>query len=292
MRIAFLGLGKMGAPIAKHLLQGNQVTIWNRSAPAVETLSGEGAMIATTPAEAVSDAEVVFSVLFNDAVVESVFTKQGVIEAMPQGAIHACLSTISVGSSKRLTEAHEKTGRPFVGAPVFGRPHVAEAGKLWSAIAGDAASIEKVKPLIERYSRGVTVVGEQPWSAHAMKIGGNFMITAMIASLTEGFVFAQSQGIAPDVYLQVVNQALFQSPFYDLYGNLMLHPAEKPSSTISLGEKDARLFLDAAHAGQVPAPLADIFHEHLLQAMQDGMQDADWAAGYYQLAQRLAKEQG
>jgi 3-hydroxyisobutyrate dehydrogenase-like beta-hydroxyacid dehydrogenase len=220
--------------------------------------------------------------------VEEVFLERNTLEAMPAGAIHACLSTISVASSKRLTEAHRKAGKPFAGAPVFGRPHVAEAGKLWSVLAGEEAALAKLRPLAERYSRGITIVGSQPWSAHAMKIGGNFMITAMIASLTEGFIFAEANGIDPANYLQVVNQGLFQSPFVEMYGGLMLHPPDTPGGTIALGEKDARLFVEAARAAHVPAPLAHQFHEHLKQAMAEGMQDADWAGGYYQLAKTVA----
>jgi 3-hydroxyisobutyrate dehydrogenase-like beta-hydroxyacid dehydrogenase len=293
MRIAFLGLGKMGVAILKHLLPGNEITVWNRTLSTAEALRGEGVQVAATPREAVKEAEVVFSILLNDAAVEDVFLEQGALKAMHAGAIHACLSTISVASSQRLTEAHQQAGKPFIGAPVFGRPHVAEAGKLWSVLAGEDASLARLRPLVERYSRGVTVVGRQPWSAHAMKVGGNFMITAMIASLTEGFVFAEANGIEPATYLQVVNQGLFQSPFVEMYGGLMLHPPETPGGTIALGEKDARLFLEAARGAHVPAPLAHQFHEHLKQAMAEGMQDADWAGGYYQLAKTVAgRERG
>lgn len=294
MRIAFLGLGKMGLAIVPHLAQGHAVTVWNRTARSAESLGESSVQIASSPAQAVQDAEVVFSILLNDAAVEEVFLgrdgEPGVLAAMRPGAIHACLSTISVASSKRLAVAHDAVGKPFVGAPVFGRPHIAVQARLWSAIAGDEASLAKVQPLIERYSRGVTVVGQQPWAAHAMKIGGNFMITAMIASLTEGFLFAESEGIDPAVYLQVVNQGLFQSPFYELYGRLMLEPPAKPGGTVSLGEKDARLFLDAAREAHAPTPLAEIFHQHLLRAISEGMQDDDWAGGYYNLARKLAQQ--
>lgn len=293
MRIAFLGLGKMGLAIVPHLAQGHAVTVWNRTPKSADTLTESGVTVAASPDDAVKNAEVVFSILLNDDAVEEVFlgstSKPGAISAMQPGTPHVCLSTISVASSKQLAAAHSAAGKPLVGAPVFGRPHVAAQARLWSAIAGDEASLAKVRPLIERYSRGITVVGNQPWAAHAMKIGGNFMITAMIASLTEGFLFAESQGIDPAVYLQVVNQGLFQSPFYELYGKLMLDPPAKPGGTVSLGEKDARLFLDAAIESHAPTPLADMFHQHLLRAMSEGMQDDDWAGGYYNLARKLAK---
>ena len=177
-----------------------------------------------------------------------------------------------------------------MGAPVFGRPNVAAQARLWSAIAGDEASLNKVRPLIERYSRGLTDVGRQPWAAHAMKIGGNFMITAMIASLTEGFIFAESEGIDPAVYLQVVNPGLFQSPFYELYGKLMLEPPAKPGGTVSLGEKDARLFLDAAHEANAPTLLAAISHHNLVRAIEEAMQDQDLAGSCYHLARKLAQQ--
>ena len=294
MRIAFLGLGKMGLALVPHLAQGHTVTVWNRTPKNTEALSEAGVQVAATPAEAVQNAEAVFSILLKDEAVEEVFlgsiSRPGAISFMQPGTPHVCLSTISVASSRRLALAHSDAGKSFVGAPVFGRPHVAAQARLWSAIAGDEASLAKVQPLIERYSRGITVVSHQPWAAHAMKIGGNFMITAMIASLTEGFLFAESQGIDPAVYLQVVNQGLFQSPFYELYGKLMLEPPAKPGGTVSLGEKDARLFREAAHDANAPTPLADLFHQHLLRAMDEGMQDEDWAGGYYHLAQKLAQQ--
>ena len=291
MRIAFLGLGKMGLAILPHLAQGHSVTVWNRTPKSAETLGDVEVQIAPSATEAVKDAEVVFSILLNDEAVEQVFLgASGALAAMRPGAIHACLSTISVASSKRLAEAHSAAAKPFVGAPVFGRPHVAAQARLWSAIAGDKTSLSKVQPLIERYSRGLTVVSHEPWAAHAMKIGGNFMITAMIASLTEGFLFAEAEGIDPAVYLQVVNQGLFQSPFYELYGKLMLEPPATPGGTVSLGEKDARLFLEAAREAHTPTPLAEIFHQHLLLAMKEGMQDDDWAGGFYRLARKLAHE--
>lgn len=291
MRIAFLGLGKMGLAILPHLAQGHSVTVWNRTPKSADALGDIEVQIAPSAAEAVKDAEVVFSILLNDEAVEQVFLgPDGALAAMQPAAIHACLSTISVASSKRLAEAHSAVGKPFVGAPVFGRPHVAAQARLWSAVACDEASLNKVLPLIERYSRGLTVVSQQPWAAHAMKIGGNFMITAMIASLTEGFIFAESEGIDPAVYLQVVNQGLFQSPFYELYGKLMLEPPAKPGGTVSLGEKDARLFLDAAREAHAPTPLAEMFHQHLVRAMKEGMQDQDWAGGYYHLARKLAQQ--
>jgi len=284
MKIAFLGLGKMGTAIARLLLQQEKdLTVWNRTASHAEPLVREGGKAAQSAAEAVAGADVVFTVLMDDPAVEDVLYKGKVLESMRRGAIHVSLSTLSVELSRRLTEEHKSHGQYFVAAPVFGRPHIAEQGKLWIAVGGAVEPVAKVRPLLERFSRGVTVVSENPWSAHGLKLTGNFLITAMIASLTEAFIGIEALGIEPAVFLETVNNALFQSKFYEMYGGIMLHPPEKPGGTIALGEKDTRLFREAVHAQQVPTPLADMFLAMFHRAIEAGMKDQDWAAGYYQL---------
>jgi 3-hydroxyisobutyrate dehydrogenase-like beta-hydroxyacid dehydrogenase len=118
-----------------------------------------------------------------------------------------------------------------------------------------------------------------------MKLGGNFLITAMIASLSEGLVFAEASGIDPQIYMETVNQALFRSPFYEAYGKVMLNPPEKPEATIALGVKDMRLFREAAADARAETPLANTFAATLKAAMESGLKDSDWAAGYYRLVQ-------
>lgn len=284
MKLAFLGLGKMGSPVARLLLQhGEDVTVWTRTTAHADPLRQHGAKVAGTAPEAVADAEVVFSMLLDDPAFESVFFDGKLFDALHRGAIHVCLSTMSVELSRRLTSEHVARGQHFVAAPVFGRPHVAEAAKLWTAVGGPKEPVERVRPLLQHFSRGITVVSEHPWSAHALKLGGNFLITAMIAALSESFIYAEALSLDPAVFLQTVNSALFQSPFYEMYGKIMLNPPDTPGATIAVGEKDLRLFREAAHSGQVSTPLADLFMATFHRAFEAGMKDADWAAGYYRL---------
>jgi 3-hydroxyisobutyrate dehydrogenase-like beta-hydroxyacid dehydrogenase len=219
---------------------------------------------------------------------ELILGNYGVIEALPEHAIHVSLSTISVELSHRLTVEHATRKQGFVAAPVFGRPNVAAEGRLWIVTAGKQDALEKVQPLLEIFSRGITVVGDKPYKAHALKIGGNFLITAMIASLSEGFVYAESQSIDPALYIEAVNASLFQSPFYTAYAKVMLHPPETPGATIALGQKDTRLFREAAAATNTRTPLADHFQEQLNQAGEAGLRDHDWAAGYYQFVRSIS----
>lgn len=284
MNLAFLGLGKMGVPIARHLLKHERnITLWARNVVNAEPLRRDGAKGAGSAAEAAAGADILFSMLLDDPAVESVLFEGKVLEALPHGAIHVCLSTLSVALSRRLTAEHAARGQHFVAAPVFGRPHVAEAAKLWTVVGGQKEVIERVRPLLENFSRGITVVSEHPWSAHALKLAGNFLITAMIAGLTESFIYADAFGIEPEVFLETVNSALFQSPFYELYGGIILHPPEKPGATMAVGEKDLRLFRESAQAEQLATPMADLFSATFHRAFEAGMKDADWAAGYYRL---------
>lgn len=289
MKTAFLGLGKMGSAIARHLLKsGTPLNVWNRTRSHAEALAGDGAQVADSPAAAVHEADVVFTMVMDDAALENILYKDQVLDRLPKGAIHVAMSTLSVALSKRLEEDHHRRGQHYVAAPVFGRPHIAEAGQLWIAVGGAPAPIERVRPLLEKFSRGLTVVSPHPWSAHALKLGGNFLITAMIASLTETFLYAEAMQLEPATFLETVNNALFQSKFYAMYGDIMLHPPKTPGGTIALGEKDTRLFREAAQSGHVPTPLADQFLANFHRAIEAGMKDQDWAAGYLQL-QRAGK---
>jgi len=291
MKIAFLGLGKMGSHMARRLVEaGHEVTVWNRSAAATKPLAALGAVTATSAAEAARSCDAVLTMLFDDAAHEAVLLGEGgVLDALRPGSVHVSLSTISVALSERLTAEHARRGQPFVAAPVFGRPSVAADGRLWIVVAGAEDVIARVRPLLEALSRGISVIGPEPRQAHALKLGGNFMISAMIHALGEAFVYAEGQGIAAQTFLETVNSALFQSPFYAAYGNVMLNPPPQPGATIELGAKDLRLLREAASARHTGLSLADNLAEVFAQARQAGLENEDWAVGQYRMAQMRGK---
>jgi 3-hydroxyisobutyrate dehydrogenase-like beta-hydroxyacid dehydrogenase len=252
-----------------------------------------GATKGASPAEAVRDADVVMTMLFDDAANQEVLLgRGGALDAMRPGTLHIGLATISVALSERLTAEHMRRGQAFVAAPVFGRPNVAAEGRLWIVAAGEAGALAKAQPLLETLSRGITIVGAEPRQAHAMKLGGNFLISAMIQGMCDGCVYAASQGIDPATFLETANNALFQSPFYAAYSKVMLQPPPTPGATVALGAKDLRLLRESAAAQntrlRIAEGLADVFDE----AIASGLAENDWAAGMLRIAETYAETQG
>lgn len=282
MRVGFIGLGNMGLPIARNLARaGHTVTAYNRTRSRGEELEREGAAaIAESPAEAARNADAVITMLADDHAVESVVFAEGtLLDAMPVEATHLSMSTISVALSKRLAEAHAAVGQGYLAAPVFGRPEAAEQAKLWVVASGDEARVARFRPLFEAIGRGVSVVGPEPWKANVVKLGGNFLIAAVLESLGEAFALARKSGVEAQAFLDIVNQALFQSPIYANYGKRIADGEFEPAGfKLRLGLKDVRLGLEAAEAAEAPMPLASLIRDHMIEAIAHGKGDADWSA--------------
>ncbi len=291
MKIGFLGTGKMGTAMARRLMMaGHELRVWNRTEGRAEPLIREGAIAAGTPAEAELGADAVFTMLFDDAAHEEVlFGANGLLDALSPGSLHIACSTISVGLSERLTAEHARRGIEFVAAPVFGRPNVAEEGRLWTVVAGAEGAVARARPLVEAFSRGVSAIGSHPPMAHALKLGGNFLISTMIYSLGEAFVYAEGQGIAPEAFFETVNSALFQSPFYAAYARVMLNPPQEPGATIELGAKDLGLLRAAAASRGTVMAFSDSLAEMFVEAKKAGLSHEDWAVGQYRMAQLRGK---
>ena len=138
MKVAFLGLGNMGAHMARNLAQAkHDVTVWNRTPSKAEQLRDHGAHVAPSIAQAVPQADIVVTMLADDAAVSSAaFGADGIICHLKTGAIHISMSTISVALSQQLAAEHQRNGRHYVSAPVFGRPEAASTAKLFVVAAG------------------------------------------------------------------------------------------------------------------------------------------------------------
>lgn len=176
MKIGFLGLGRMGTPMALRLIAaGHELSVWNRSEARTKPLIHEGAIAAATPAEAELGSDAVITMLLDDAAYEEVlFGVHRLIDAFLPGALHISCSTISVALSERLTVEYANRRIDFVAAPVFGGPSMAQEGRLWVVAAGADKAVNRARPLLETFSRGITVAGKEPNRAHAVKLRASF----------------------------------------------------------------------------------------------------------------------
>jgi 3-hydroxyisobutyrate dehydrogenase-like beta-hydroxyacid dehydrogenase len=179
MRIGFLGLGNMGTPMALRLLAaGHELSVWNRSEERTKPLIREGAIAAATPAEAELGSDAVITMLLDDTAYDEVFFGvHRLIDVFSPGVLHILCGTISMALGERLTMEHANRGVDFVGAQVFGRVSDAEGGRLWIIAAGADQAVDRARPLLETFSRGITVVGKKPQQAYAMKRGAIFTPT-------------------------------------------------------------------------------------------------------------------
>ncbi len=230
MNVGFVGLGAMGLPIARNLLKTpHTLTVYNRTASRAESLRAEGARVGASVADA-SRADAVLTMLADDAAVEAtVFGASGMLGALPQGAVHVSLSTISTALSRRLAEAHAARGQDYVAAPVFGRPDAAAARRLLVVAAGSAAAVERVRPLLEAIGRKLFVIGTEPVAANTLKLAGNFLIVSAIETLAETFPLLRKSGVAPELFMEIVNDNLFQSPMLANYGAIIAQERFEPA---------------------------------------------------------------
>lgn len=278
MHVAFLGLGAMGMPMAVNMAKaGHKLVLWNRSPRNLAGFDGSAPAMAATPAQAVAGAEVAVTMLGDDQAVHDVAMRAGLLDAMPPGALHLSMSSISVRCVKHLAEMHAAKKQAFVSAPVFGRPDIAAAAKLWVVAGGERAAIERVRPLLNAVGRGITIAGDQPWQANLIKLGNNFMLGAMLEAFGEAFALVRKAGIPPELLLEAVN-ALFQSPVYANYGELAAKRRHHPALfKAPLGLKDLRLVREAAQDLSVPLPAADLAYETLSAAIDHGGAEMDWS---------------
>ncbi len=291
MKIAFAGLGNMGLPMVNHLIQaGHSVAAYNRTPARTMQLAKGIVRVANSPVEAVRDAEVFITMLAEDAAVDAVlFGKQGAFNGLSRGAMHVSMSTLSVAFSEHLTAEHDAAGHAYVSAPVFGRPAAAEAGKLWVVAAGMQEHLQRAQAVFAAFSQGTFTVGSRPALANAVKLAGNFTLAAMLETLAETCALVRKLGIPEVEFLNILNTALYKSPVYESYGNLIAGRQFEPAGfRLRLGLKDVRLALAAAEAVEVPLPIASLVRDRMLAMVAGGAGGKDWAV----LSELAARDAG
>ena len=255
MKVAFLGLGHMGLPMAQHVVAaGHDVSVWNRTRKEVT-----GARVAASPAEAARGAEVVMTMLADDRAVEETIAAA----QLSREQIHMSCSTISVALAKRMAAT-----QTLMSAPVFGRPEAAAAKKLVVVLAGP--HIDRVRPLAEAVGQSVLFAGPEAYRANVVKLAGNFWIASQIEALGEMFGMAEHAGVPRATLLNFFKMSLFRAPIAENYAALIAEQKYLPAGFAApLGKKDVSLVLQLAKL-----PLAELMHQHLAALPPE----VDWAA--------------
>ena len=290
MKIAFIGLGRMGAGMARNLLRaGHSLTVFNRSREKAEALAAAGARAANSPADASRDAEVVMTMVADDLALEQVvFGSDGIASVLKGGCIHLSHSTISTVLARKLTSEHAQRKQGYVSVPVFGRPEAAETKNLLVVAAGPTGYVERCRPLFDAVGRQTFVIGTEPWQANVAKLCGNFMLISVIEALGEAYATLRKAGVDPEAFLEIMT-ALFGSQVIAAYGRIIAQEQFTPAGfALPLGLKDVRLMLAAAEECAAPMPLASLVHDHLLSALAQGQKDLDWSS----MTQVLARNAG
>jgi len=290
MRIGFIGTGPMGAAMARRLLSaGHELVVYNRTQEKARPFVEAGGRLASTPAEAAAGAELVFTMVADDAALQAVtFDEAGLLAALGKDAIHVSCSTISVALSDRLAAAHDERGQGYVAATVLGRPPAAEAGELFVMAAGPERHRERALPALQAIGQRIFTVSDEASRSNLLKLSLNFLILSTIEQMGELFALNEKGGNAPDLVFDIMTNTMFGAPVHRNYGRLIVEQQFEGGVPATLGAKDTRLLLAASEALQVPMPMANLVRDRLLATMARGEGEEDFVA----LSKRAREEAG
>ena len=275
MRVAFLGLGIMGRPMAANLVKaGHEVSVWNRT-PGKEV---EGAKTAASAAEAAHGAEVVWMCVSDTKAVEGLlFGPQGVEPSLSEGMIVVDSSTISPTATRRFSERVRARGVQYVDAPVTGSKVGAEAATLIFIVGGDETAIERLQPLFSAMGKQFFRMGDTG-KGQAAKLAMNLQIAMIYEGFAEALTLAAKLGVAPETMLPLIQASMVKSGVVEYKAPFVLKRDYSPNFPLRLMYKDIRLALEAAKEARVKLPGLETVEEIYEVAAEDGYQDLDYAA--------------
>lgn len=282
--IGFIGLGSMGAPIAARLLPGNRVYGTNRSPAKAGALVEEGMIWRDTPREVAEAAQVVFSMVTDDAALAAVTEgADGILAGLRPGAIYIDMSTVSPATSQELAARVRGLGAAMLDAPVSGSVPAAESGSLTIMVGGPMETYLAASALLHRLGAEVTHVGGNGRGL-LLKLAINISLAAQMLAFSEGLLLAQRGGIDPELAARVMTTSAIGSPMLRTRAALALDPPARAWFDMRLMHKDIRLALQAAHDSHIPLPAAAVADQVLDQATDLGYGASGIAALYQVLA--------
>jgi 3-hydroxyisobutyrate dehydrogenase-like beta-hydroxyacid dehydrogenase len=291
-RVGFIGLGRMGLPMAGNLLRaGFDLTVWNRTRERCQPLVQEGARVAADPADLAAGVEVLVTMVADPAAAESVYLGEaGALSALPPGSIAVDMSTIGPAAVDRLAAAASAREIAFLDAPVSGGVSVAEAAQLTAMVGGPEEAFERARPVLVAMTATQIYLGRSG-SGATMKLAYNAMIALATEAISEALVLTERAGIAPADTYSVLSAGVLSSPFLNYKRAAFLDPDGQPVAfTTALMQKDLTLALELASALDVPMPATAAANEVLTLARRLGYGDGDLVRVADALRARAARE--
>jgi len=275
MRIAFLGLGIMGRPMAANLVKaGHEVSVWNRTA----RQPVEGAKTAVSPGDAARECEVVWLCVADTSAVERVmFGPDGVEQSLHEGMIVVDSSTISPSSTVKFAERIATRGVQWVDAPVTGSKIGAENGQLIFIVGGTPEAVEFLQPLFKAMGRTVIHMGGIG-KGQSAKLCMNLQIALIYEGFAEGFTLARKLGVDPQKFVELVQASMIRSGVVDYKIPFVMRHDYSPNFPLRLMHKDIHLLLDTAKEVRVKLPGLETVDEIYELSSEEGWDDEDYAA--------------
>lgn len=281
MKVAFIGLGNMGAGIAGCILRaGFDLTVFNRTREKMEPLVAAGAKGGADIADTVKDADVVVTSLMDDKSVLDCI-RDHLVGAMKKGAVHVCCTTISPEAATEAGKLHGDAGTFYIAGPVVGRPNAAAAGELLTFLAGDKAAADRATPVCSAYSKKVVYVSPDHGSANALKLCVNYTVISIIETFSEVYAFADKAGVNMDALRDFLHDAMGH-PALKMYADKLRKRdfGGRGGFVMSGGYKDVKLMLSASAAKGVEFDIGKIIAKKMEQAIAAGMAEQDWSSIY------------
>jgi len=275
-KIAFVGLGSMGMPMAKNLLaKGFEVRGFDVRAKSVAELGVAGGIAAKTAAEAAQGADLLLLMVVNAAQAEAVLFADGALEALPVGAGVVLMATCPPGAVEALAARVEAAGRRFVDAPVSGGTVGAAGATLTIMAAAPRATFEAVRPVFDVLGDKVFHVGEKPGQGATVKTVNQLLCGVHIAVVAEAFALGMKVGVDPGVLLEILSGSAASSWMLKDRGPRMLQAEPVVTSAVDIFVKDLGIVLEAGRDAKAALPLAAVAHQMFLAASGRGEGTAD-----------------
>ena len=284
-KIAWLGTGLMGAPMARRLCEaGFELTAWNRTPAKARALVQHGARVGGSPAQAVQGADIVVTMLEHGGVVRDVLFEQGAATALQRGALVIDMSSIKPSEAREHAAALAALGVAHLDAPVSGGTLGAEAGTLAIMVGGEPADFERARPLFQHLGRA-THVGPHG-AGQLAKLANQMIVGIGIGAVAEALLFAAKGGANMAGVREAIRGGFAESRVLEVHGLRMVERDFAKRGTLAVQLKDLRNALQTAAELGFSAPVTQLLESLYAEAAADGLADQDQSALFVELARR------